>query len=684
MSAESVVPIHEQVVTFLERGIGSDHDAYELAAWFQALANAPTLAHRLDALIGLVQWMDGHAADGELARSRVLKILEVLESLPAARSGVQDTFADVLAEMEGTNPFGETGIPGDRGFLGELFDRIMGRVLPAPRDDNDLARLIARLSVSHSRTRSLESMAPEFFHRLMQAVAPADRPEIWSPLKRAFADGFRLLAVTVQSQGLSAKLRARSHAGPLGNSPFYQLAEISDGMMDAWREGQNVSALSQQWRQACAGCRAEIAEISSRLETAGVSVDIVYGLEVLERCLKRMQAMLFVIEAPQGQSRSEAIHQLLAALIVSAQEDGSIRHLVSAKLQILSRNMVERQGNSVEHYVAQTRRQYGFIWPAAVGGGLLMVLTVAIQLKITHTGLPLFLQGVLTALNYAVSFLLLHHFRLMLAIRQPAMTAATLARLMRTRDRTERLDGVVEFTVRVFRSQLAAAVANVAVVFTGVFVFNFFWKLAVGHSYLGEKEAQYVFAGLGPLNGGTVFYGALTGVMLWMAAMFGGWMDNWAVYHRLPRAINEHRLAERFGRERMQRAADVVSRNMSGWATSISLGFLFAFAPFFGKFVGLPLEVRHVTLSYGMLAFADAGSRGWFSVSWFLWTLVGVATVFLLNLGVSFFLALYTAMRACKLERKELALIGAGLLRRLLKRPLDFVLPRGAEPTLKG
>src|SRR3954465_9607330 len=245
MSAESVVPIHEQVVTFLERGIGSDHDAYELAAWFQALANAPTLAHRLDALIGLVQWMDGHAADGELARSRVLKILEVLESLPAARSGVQDTFADVLAEMEGTNPFGETGIPGDRGFLGELFDRIMGRVLPAPRDDNDLARLIARLSVSHSRTRSLESMAPEFFHRLMQAVAPADRPEIWSPLKTAFADGFRLLAIRVQSQGLSEQLRARSHAGPLANSPFYQLAVITDRMMGAWRDGQNVFALSQ-------------------------------------------------------------------------------------------------------------------------------------------------------------------------------------------------------------------------------------------------------------------------------------------------------------------------------------------------------------------------------------------------------------------------------------------------------
>src|SRR3954463_2751048 len=130
MSAESVVSLHEQVVTFLERGIGSDHDAYELAACFQAFANAQSLTHRLDALIALVQWIDGHAADGELVRSRVMQTLEVLESLPAARRGVQDTVADVLSAAEGTSLFGEPGIPGDRAFLGELFDLIMGRVLP--------------------------------------------------------------------------------------------------------------------------------------------------------------------------------------------------------------------------------------------------------------------------------------------------------------------------------------------------------------------------------------------------------------------------------------------------------------------------------------------------------------------------------------------------------------------------
>ena len=68
-----------------------------------------------------------------------------------------------------------------------------------------------------------------------------------------------------------------------------------------------------------------------------------------------------------------------------------------------------------------------------------------------------------------------------------------------------------------------------------------------------------------------MFYAALTGVILYLAALVGGWVDNWAVYHRLPQAIAEHRLGNRFGRLRMIRLAGVVSRNMSGWATNISL-----------------------------------------------------------------------------------------------------------------
>ena len=681
MNVEMSPQIREQVVAFLDRGIGSDHDAVELAGCFEAIANAASLAHRLDSLIALIEWVQQGPTDADARpdRSRLIKAIEVLEALPDVRRGLQDTFAEILSETEGVNLFGETGIPGDRGFIAELTDRVMGRVLPEPNDDHDLARLVSRLYASRAKAESFHVLAPELFDRIVRALAPADRPEIWAPLTTAFADGFRLLAIRVEAQGLSSKLRARSRPASVEKSPFHVLALTSHVLMDAWRAGEPVSALTLSWRELCLACRAETAEVSRRLESEGVSVDIVYGLEVLERCLSRMEAMLEIIESSPGTPRSEAVHHLLAGLIVAAHDDRGIRHLIGRNLQMLQRKIVDRQGKTGEHYVAHSRREYRVIWLAAAGGGLLTVLTAAIKLKVTHSGLPLFIEGLLAGLNYAVSFMLLHHFHLILATKQPAMTAASLARLLRSRDRTERLDRMVEFTVRICRSQFAAAMANVSVVFVGAFLFNFLWRLALGHNYLGVKEAQHVFETLSPVNSGTVFYAALTGVILWMAAMIGGWMDNWAVYHRLPQAIADHRLGERFGRRRMVRAAGIVSRNMSAWATNISLGFLLGLAPMIGQFLGLPIDVRHVTLSSGMLAFAGAGLHGWFSTGWFFWALAGVATMFVLNLSVSFFLSLYTASRAYNLPRREMAVLGARLLRRFVQRPLDFILPRKME-----
>jgi site-specific recombinase len=85
-----------------------------------------------------------------------------------------------------------------------------------------------------------------------------------------------------------------------------------------------------------------------------------------------------------------------------------------------------------------------------------------------------------------------------------------------------------------------------------------------------------------------------------------------------------------------------------------------------------------------MLAFACASLDGWFTTGWFVWALAGVATMFVLNLSVSFFLSLFTAARAYELERRELVVLGMRLLRRLMSRPLDFVLPRRFEEQDSG
>jgi site-specific recombinase len=201
--------------------------------------------------------------------------------------------------------------------------------------------------------------------------------------------------------------------------------------------------------------------------------------------------------------------------------------------------------------------------------------------------------------------------------------------------------------------------------------------------YLPEQTARHVYETLHPFSSANAFDAALTGVILWLAAMIGGWCENFAVYHRLPAAIAAHPLGQRFGIRRMQRIATGFENNIASWSTSIVLGFLMGFTPEVARFFGLPLDVRHVTLSTGMLALAAAryGTAA-FGHHWFYEAVAGIGITFVLNLGVSFSIASVVALRAYNVQRSERLSILKYVLGQVVRSPLRFLYPVDAAPEL--
>ena len=60
-----------------------------------------------------------------------------------------------------------------------------------------------------------------------------------------------------------------------------------------------------------------------------------------------------------------------------------------------------------------------------------------------------------------------------------------------------------------------------------------------------------------------------------------------------------------------------------------------------------------------------------------VWIVAGILGIGLLNIVVSFSLALFVAIRARNVRGPELSLFHRALLKRLLKSPFSFVLPVG-------
>jgi len=661
----------------------------QLADRVEFFTRAGTRHTRLDAFVDLYEWLRSsdhripglpdasfHAALNTSAWRRERVWLGILQSCDEIRDRYFAGIAAILDETDGVSLFAESGMPSDRGLLPEAFDRLFNNLLPAPREEAELAKLFLRLFPTQKEVDRFFSLPPDVLNYVVSLIAPTNVPEAWDVPVASLLDAFCLLGARVQGLGLSEKLRLRSNPCPVQQSPFYRLTRAGDALVEALRKKDGTASAAQAWKAVIAECRAEMSAIVAHLDARGVNLDIVYALDVIEKSLTRMELISGTLLSQPGPPRLLTALRLTKDVIRGRLNDRSLWSLAHNSFRLLARKIVEWAGKTGEHYISSNREEYGLMWKAALGGGLLTVGTAAIKLMVTHRGLPPFIEGFLAGLNYAISFVLMQNFHLALATKQPSMTGATLARIIHNCKDTSKVDELISYAQRIFRTQLAAALGNILAVGAGAVVFSILWKLAVGSPFLSAETADYAVKSLNPLRSGTIFFAAITGVILWLSSLAGGWIENWAIYHQLPRAIAEHRWGAALKPETLLRFSDSFSKNIAGWGGSIVLGFMLGMTPIVGHLFGVPLDVRHVTLSTGTMALGVA-SRGpeVLGRGALVWASLGIAVTFVLNLGVSFYLALRLALRAQDVSSRDHLEILRNLWRQFRATPRDFFFP---------
>jgi site-specific recombinase len=630
----------------------------ELVPVLEALDPQADLSVRLNAVEDLahlvfdIPAMQRLRAPAPLQLARLHALLRTLETVPAFRQRLAATLGSVFRDTTAVALFAEAGMPSDRGISSETLDRIARRILPRPPDDENLERFVSRV---FRRTRDcawIEVAPVELYVEIGELLG-----DIWKPLREAMSDAVALLATRISALGLSIDLRERSDPMHVRDSPFFRIPHVP----------------LEQIPMLIVECRGQLASIRKRLETTGVSVDVVYCIDTIRRMLQRIERMLpFLQRVASKPELAEAARGLLSALTAGRIADDSLRQLARQNLGLLARKVIERVGHTGEHYVTSSRRDYFKMLASAAGGGALTAITVVNKFIAKSAHLAPFLDGVIAAGNYAGSFLVMQFLGFTLATKQPSMTAAALAATIKESKGQHQLDELVVLIARISRSQFAAAVGNVFTVIPVAIIIDLLWLLSSGHHFLEDNYATSSIASFHPLESGTIFFAALTGVLLWLSSLGAGWLENWVTYRRLPEAIRSHRLGRVLGRDRMHRIADFVTNHCAGIGGNVTLGVLLGMTPIFGAFFGLPLDVRHITLSTGTLAFAGC-TLGLEAIT--LASVIGIAIIGLLNFGVSFSLALMVALRAREVTTAERAHLAKAVLRRFVRQPLQFFYP---------
>jgi site-specific recombinase len=597
-----------------------------------------------------------------VARLRIA--VTAFERFPELKNRWMSGLRDVLAASIGVKLFAETGLPNDRGLMQETSDRLARRFLPRPPEHGQLAELFARI-FRQPRDATWIAEIPDDLMTRLAAISGG----VWRPTHDWMVDAIALLCTRISALGLTEDMREDDPTTRLRNSPFFRLPRAS---LD------ELPGLLVQ-------CRLHTDEVLHHLEHHGVSVDVVYCLDVIRLGIDRIELLLPLVD--QGaEGRLAATRSLLFALASSRAEDRSLRGLLRNNLRLMARKVIERAGQTGEHYVTASRREWWGMIGSAAGGGVLTVGTIALKFLTKWGHYPLFIDGMLSAANYAASFIVMQLCGFTLATKQPSMTAAMLAGSIREAQGPHRLDELVSLISRISRSQFAAACGNVLVVIPAAIAFNYLWVGQYGHDFVDTATATKTIASFHPLTSGTIPYAALTGVLLWMSSLGAGWLENWTTYRRLPEAIEHHRIGRVIGRKNTARIAHFLARNVSGFGGNATLGFLLGMTPVMGVFFGLPLDVRHVTLSTGSLTLSGiaAGPEA-LTTAAFIWASVGIIIIGLLNFGVSFVLALTVAFRARDVSRRERLTLWGAVGRRFVRSPMEFFFPpRGAQPAAAG
>ena len=639
------------------------------------------LAHRHLWLVNLLDWVRGKRDSVPAAVGRVQLLLDALEARPELQHKLKAWWALLVDHVDVTTLLADFGFAPRTALVSEIGHRLRTKLLPGSPETIDASELFMLALPSEFDAQWLAALDETQLNRLAALLAqPAPQDAASAGASRwhkALLDAITYCAGQILSTGFAPELRLRMSESAREAQPFHALirdvGSLRVEVLHALRTPDRLNESAQRLRERLEACRAAAATVYTHFEDNGISVGLVFRLRQLRERILRVRELLDCLLSAQP---AVTAAQLMAHLVMVGQERRSLRALLASNSSLLAAKVAERSAETGEHYITRTGTEYRAMLRKAAGGGALMAFTTLTKFGLHALALSAFWGGFMAGVNYAVSFVLIQLLHFTVATKQPAMTAPAMAAKLKELGSGDAIEAFVDEITHLVRSQVAAVLGNVLVVFPAVLALATLIALATGGPAISVKEAEHVLASL-HLLGPSLFFAAFTGVLLFASSIIAGWTENWFVLHRMDSALHYNpRITGLLGTERAARWARFLRENLSGLAANVSLGFMLGLVPAFAAFFGLGLDVRHVTLSTGQVAAASAAlGLQVLHLPAFWWAVASLPFLGALNVSVSFYLAFSLALRAQNVSGVDRSRIYAAIRARLRRAPLSFFVP---------
>lgn len=413
----------------------------------------------------------------------------------------------------------------------------------------------------------------------------------------------------------------------------------------------------------------------------GISLRVNQSLLRIRQQLERLKTLLPLLVVEKPADEKDNTIQLACSLIEYNCDKNNIRKLINESTQLLSYEVTQHTAKTGEHYITKDRRDYFRMFWTAAGGGIIVAVLCIIKIFLSKIDTSAFGQAFLYSLNYSLGFIAIYVLGFTLATKQPAMTASALVRALETGrakqdvDEDEKHRVFAEFFARVFRSQFIAFAGNVAVAFPVALLG--IWLIDTVFEYnLALTKWYTLMTDLSPIHSLAIFHAAIAGLFLFLSGIIAGSVANTDKHQNVYYRIEEHPLLKMsFGRIRTKKLAALYENKWAGIVSNFWFGVFMGSTASLGLFLGLDLDIRHITFASGNLALGLYGANYNVSNYMLFWGIFGVGIIGLVNFLVSFGLSMGLAFRSRNIPLSEMRPVAASVWKYFKRRPGSFFFP---------
>ncbi|MCO6494788.1 MAG: recombinase [Bacteroidetes bacterium] len=608
----------------------------------------------------------------------------ILEKDDFLLSGFREYIHRLIKNRKFSLLIADLGIVSSGGFRREIFKRFYHKILPIQPPENSMDYLVTNVFYHRKDHRWFSAIGEKSWQKLFDLLS-------FKPISELNNDSFvisellfsiELLALRISGTAMDYSLLRMLPEYSGFDSPFINLQKDISIMVDGFKQGTHKRAEDdinvKQVKILIKQCQDYLKKAMENKERYGISFFTTIKFVRIQQQLDRLEFILnYLVENNEQKSEHiKTIHFLNQIIRLNAKKN-NIREFLRTSTSLVAYQITQHTGKTGEHYITESRAGYRKMFFSAAGGGVIVGILCIFKAMLSNIDTSPFGQAFLYSFNYAMGFIAIYLFHFTLATKQPAMTAATLAKALKPERKGEvSYSNFADLFARLFRSQFIAFIGNVFLAFPVAILLFLVWKYVFGSDFLSAEHSRQMLNDVNFFKSKAIVHAALTGVFLFLSGLISGYYINRNIHDRISLRIKKHPILRKFFPDKaLEKIANTYNKHIGGIAGNFLFGIMLGSTGAIGMFFGLDLGIRHITFAAGNLGLALLGLNFDITIGDIIIAVLCIGLIGFFNFIVSFVLSMIVALRSRNLKLFDIKPIFDAIWVRFKQNKRDFFFP---------